>query len=234
MKATRRFFKLFHVKLFTFFFILSINFASAQKIGTVSLNVKALPEFVKNDTSVINVLKPYKSLENSSVAYDWFYWTNFARQHPKVFWEDVVSKILDIYPQLNTSYAKSLKRELFAVGSLPPIRYNPSLSTVATAHAVDLIKNKKSTISHFSSNGDSFEKRVFASGIKSCAAENISSGSSNAVMALVFLFLDGGLEDLGHRKNLLNPYYVEMGIGVSQKPNNEVIVVQDFACDQTK
>jgi uncharacterized protein YkwD len=46
------------------------------------------------------------------------------------------------------------------------------------------------------------------------------------------LYVDEGVPDLGHRKTLLNPSFVEMGIGVGHYPENKVMVVQDFACDQ--
>ncbi len=68
--------------------------------------------------------------------------------------------------------------------------------------------------------------------VKRCAGENISFGPDNAVLMLVLLYIDEGVPDLGHRKTLLNPSFVEMGIGVGAYPDNKVMVVQDFACDQ--
>ena len=68
--------------------------------------------------------------------------------------------------------------------------------------------------------------------INRCAAENLSYGPANTVMALILLYIDEGLPDVGHRKNLLSPTYVEMGIGISNYSNNNVLVVQDLACSQ--
>ncbi|WP_425289668.1 CAP domain-containing protein [Shewanella algae] len=37
---------------------------------------------------------------------------------------------------------------------------------------------------------------------------------------------------LGHRFNLFNPSYTQMGVGVSKRTNQQLVVVQDFACTQ--
>jgi uncharacterized protein YkwD len=167
----------------------------------------------------------------SSNAREWFYWTNYSRRNPKAFWDSVVAPILNTYPQFNTSYAASLKKDLYKAQKLPMIKPNLVLIKVAQAHAVDL--SKKGDLSHSSSNGTPFQRRVFSGGIQKCAAENLSLGIDNPVFSLVLLYLDEGISDLGHRVNLLSPFYVEMGIGISKTKSNSIIVVQDFACDQT-
>jgi uncharacterized protein YkwD len=49
---------------------------------------------------------------------------------------------------------------------------------------------------------------------------------------LVLLYIDEGVPEMGHRKTLLDPSFVEMGIGVAPYPDNKVMVIQDLACDQ--
>jgi uncharacterized protein YkwD len=117
---------------------------------------------------------------------------------------------------------------------LPLIKPYGSLIKVAQSHSIDLAKKTPGSISHTSSNGDAFERRIFKAGIQNCAAENLSLGPFNTVLALIMLYIDEGLKDVGHRKNLLSPFYTTMGIGVSKTKGDAFVIVQDFACDQGK
>lgn len=162
---------------------------------------------------------------------EWFYWTNLSRQKPRFFFDSVVQPILKTYPELQSGYTTSLKNDLNKAGQLPLILPNKKLLAVAQYHANDLAKHKSSP-SHNSTNGQTFQQRMIKNEINRCAAENISYGPLNTVMSLVLLFIDEGLQDLGHRKNLLSPTYIEMGIGIASYPNNLILVVQDFACSQ--
>jgi uncharacterized protein YkwD len=102
---------------------------------------------------------------------------------------------------------------------------------MAQQHANSLA-SKKASPSHTSTDGKTFRQRMEKANVKRCAGENISFGPPNVVLALVLLFLDQGVPDLGHRKSLLNSSYTEMGIGIASYPNNTFMVVQDFSCDQ--
>jgi uncharacterized protein YkwD len=46
------------------------------------------------------------------------------------------------------------------------------------------------------------------------------------------LYLDINVPDLGHRKALLNPSFVETGIGISTYKNGNTFLVEDFSCRQ--
>ena len=125
----------------------------------------------------------------------------------------------------------SLKKDLYNSHPLPLVIPNNKLLTLAQGHADDLNRHKKAP-SHNSTNGESFQQRMIKNEINRCAAENISYGPSNTIMAIVLLYIDEGLPDLGHRKNLMSTNYVEMGVGISKYSDNIVLVVQDFACSQ--
>jgi uncharacterized protein YkwD len=60
----------------------------------------------------------------------------------------------------------------------------------------------------------------------------MSLGGGDILLSIAMLYLDFGLEDLGHRKTLLNPEYISIGIGAIQYGKDELFFVQDFACDQ--
>jgi hypothetical protein len=223
----------FHVKrIFLLTAILASFAAHSQKSSRVNIEIKELPRLPPRNYSVVEFLKKFPEVKSMSYeTAEWFYWTNFSRQNPKAFWDSVVQPLLNTYPQFNTSYALSLRKALEKNNRLPMLKPNHVLGKVSQLHAVDL--SKSGILSHSSSNGAAFEQRVFRSGIAKCAAENLSMGLPNPVFSLVLLYLDEGLPDLGHRNNLLNPYYEEMGIGISTSKQKYTIVVQDFACSQS-
>lgn len=223
---------LFHVKLLILLFIVSLSFAQTT---TTRIEVKPLPPLPPVDTPLFDYVSTFPELSKLGEPYkEWYYWINYSRQHSKSFWTDVIDPILKVYPHLNTRYAKSLKEDLYRTSNLLLIKPNPSLLKVSQLHAFDLGKNAPGKISHNSTNGTAFEKRIFAAGIKNCAAENISLGPYNTVLALIMLYIDEGLPDTGHRNNLLSPYYTEMGVGIAKSKGDAIVVVQDFACDQGK
>jgi hypothetical protein len=223
----------FHVKQLLLSLFLLPVFSSAQHFSISTIEVKPFQIMPLKANEIEQTLAQsplYSTL--SGEQKEWFYWTNYSRLQPKAFWDSVVTPILKNYPTLNTDYSASLKRDLYKIEPLPMLLPNKQLVDLAAGHANDLAK-KKSNPSHNSANGETFQQRMEKAGIKRCAAENMSFGPSNAVLALVLLYIDERLPDLGHRKNLLNPSFKMMGIGISSYPNNIFMVVQDLACDQS-
>jgi hypothetical protein len=159
------------------------------------------------------------------------YWTNYSRKDTKRFWDSVMIPILHVFPQLRGEFAVSLKRELLSSGRLPLLRLSDTLNLTAKNHALD-IGQKTSAISHTSTNGTSFSNRLQTVGVRNCGSENMSLGSGDVLMAIAMLYLDYGLENLGHRKTLLNPEYILIGVGATSYGNNQLFFVQDFACNQ--
>lgn len=221
---------MFHVKPFLFLFLLFPFFVSAQHTGTTRLEVKDLPVPAGRDAQVVEFMTRY-SHSLSQVEREWFYWTNYSRKSPKRFWDTVVAPILNIYPNFRNSYTNSLKEDLYKCSPLPFVKPNEGLARAAQSLASGLA-SRKANPSHTSPAGETFEDRMKSISVKLCAGENISFGPPNPVLMLVLLYIDEGVPDLGHRKTLLNPSFVEMGIGTGAYPENKMMVVQDFACDQ--
>lgn len=224
--------KLFHVKHIIVILLLSPIFSMAQHFSTTTIESRPLPPLppkIKELEEVIKSSPDYKLLSEDQE--EWFYWTNYSRQRPRAFWDSVVTAFLKTYPSLVSKYSASLKTDLYDAPSLPILLPNRNLLNLAGSHASDLGK-RKSSPSHSSNNGKSFQQRMLQAGVVRCAGENISFGPKNAVLALVLLYIDEGLSDVGHRKSLLTPAYTQMGIGMSTYPNSMVMVIQDFACDQ--
>lgn len=166
----------------------------------------------------------------STAEKEHFYWLNYSRTNPKLFWDSAIQPILDQFPNLKGNNAKSLKEDLLKSPPLTRLYLNKSLISIAQTQANDNLKQGR--LSHTNSKGKRFDQRIREVGIKRCASENLVMGPSNTLFALILLYLDIEVPDLGHRKNLLNPQYAEIGLGVASKTGETIYIVQDFACTQ--
>ncbi|MDB9342068.1 CAP domain-containing protein [Nodularia spumigena CS-586/05] len=90
---------------------------------------------------------------------------------------------------------------------LPELRFNPVLGAAAQKHSVDMAL--EDFFSHNSRNGDKPSDRAQAEGYPSTyVGENIYAGGSTPDDAF-----KGWMNSEGHRKNILNPDYQEIGVG---------------------
>lgn len=159
-----------------------------------------------------------------------FYWSNFLRQYPKRFYLEIIEAFLKEFPEAKGREAESLKKELLALSSLPKYRFTGLLADLSREHANDLAENSNQ-ISHNDSKGRSFAQRMKLGGVTKCAAENIYTGKNDGLLALIMLLLDIGLESAGHRKNILNPTFVNMGLSIRPHQSGQsIILVQVFGC----
>ncbi len=203
----------------------------SQTHGSVTLISKPFKPNIAESIELLTLLEQNTLYLSSDISTQSFiYWTNFSRLYPKKFRDSVLIPFINEQPAVNGSYSNSLLDELAWLDSLPFLIPNQLLTNAASKHAVDIIKNG-GRISHQSANGTSFSDRIKLEGIKFCAAENICTGANNdALVALILLYLDIGLPNLGHRKNLLNANYTQMGLGLGILPNKHYLIVQDFGC----
>ena len=219
-------------QLLFFLFLLPLTLNAQTQIGSVEISsVKAIPiprSFDKQIDS-INRSNTYYGLLNSSEK-ELFYWMNYSRNNPKQFWDSCVLPMLKQFPNLNGSNAKSLEKDLAASGPLPLYSLNKNLIGTAQKHALDNLNQGR--INHQSADGKRFDQRMREIMIKRCASENLASGPSNMLFALVLLYLDIGVADTGHRKCLLTPSFTELGLGARTKTGETFYVCQDFACYQ--
>lgn len=221
---------MFHVKPLLIFFLFLPILIQAQHMGSTRLEVKELPAPPAREYETDRYVNQF-SADLNSTEREWFYWTNYSRKNPRRFWDSVVAPILKVYPTFRNSYTNSLKEDLYRASPLPFVKPNNNLARIAQSLA-NALASKKANPSHTSPNGETFEDRMKSISVKRCAGENISFGPPNPILMLVLLYIDEGVPDLGHRKTLLTPSFVEMGIGVGAYPENKFMVVQDFACTQ--
>ena len=161
---------------------------------------------------------------------EFLYLTNYLRKHPIVFSKQCITPFLKLFPEVNGTEANSLQEDLLAVSGLPTLKLNGILNEVAAEHAADLSLNSDG-ISHTGTDGRDFSRRINFSNYKKCASENIYTGKNDPLLSLIMLLLDIGYGSKGHRKNLLNPNFHEMGISIKEhRSKQRVLLVQEFGC----
>ena len=209
-----------------------LPFFSFSQMSSIELEVWPVPEPSSRDSIVEKWNRAQPSYKNLSIqAQDFLYWINYCRRNPVDFWDSVVIPILDVFPPLDVAEAKSLKADLIKTGPLPMFALNNALIKTAQFHAND-ISLKNVTPSHTSTDGTDFGTRMKRAGIMYCANENIAVSSQGSLLAVLLLYLDIGLPNLGHRKSLLNPVLVETGIGSAPYGKDRMFLVQDLSCSQ--
>ncbi len=112
--------------------------------------------------------------------------------------------------------------------ALPPFSLSRGLSLAARAHARD--QERSGALGHSGSDGSSPFDRMNRFGIwQGSAGENISYGGDTGEDIVIQLFVDDGVPGRGHRKNMLSPSFLTLGIGTASHPVYRVVCVQDFA-----
>ncbi len=92
---------------------------------------------------------------------------------------------------------------------LPPLTANPTLTKAARLHSLNMAKQRK--MSHKLDDKTPFD-RIEAVGYKyNRAGENVAYGSSGVSIQEIF---EGWMDSPGHRANILNRGYTEIGIGI--------------------
>jgi len=219
-------------QLFSFLLLLVSLTGFSQKM--IMLKDTKLPEPEKSDRGVLEWNKDQLAGKNYSVKeQEFFYWVNYSRKNPSDFYDNVIKEIISAYPQLKGKNLESLETDLKSSTSLPMFTLNANLNKMAQTHSTDITSNNASP-SHISTSGEGFAERFKLSGMKNCGGENISfsGGEGSPLLMLVLLYLDINVADLGHRKALLNPLFVETGISISTYKNGNSFLVEDFSCSQ--
>ena len=108
-----------------------------------------------------------------------------------------------------------------AANGLSPVRVNLKLTGLARDYAQDMIN--RNFFSHYNPEGKSPFDRMRAYGIPfGYAGENLAINSSVSAAEQAFM------TSSGHRANILNPKYTQVGIGVRYNSRGSVYVVQEF------
>ena len=102
---------------------------------------------------------------------------------------------------------------------LPPLKLDASLSSAALAHSRDMAVNN--FFGHTSSNGNSLVNRLISAGYVNwtTGGENIAAGYPTAEEVVA-----AWMSSPGHRANILNANYREIGVGLFYQPDDQATV----------
>lgn len=103
----------------------------------------------------------------------------------------------------------------------PPLKWNERLGLAARLHSDEMAKQKD--LSHQVKGEPVFTQRIAERGARfSGAAENVGFADDAETLQ------SGWMHSPGHRANLLNPAYTEMGVGIV-RAGNRLWATEDFA-----
>jgi uncharacterized protein YkwD len=98
---------------------------------------------------------------------------------------------------------------------LPEFKTAEGMVKAASDHTRDLVRNNKT--GHRGTDGSLPDERVSKYGIaKGGVSENISYGANTARDVVLTMLIDDGIPSRNHRKNLLNPNLVVVGLGTGE------------------
>ncbi len=148
---------------------------------------------------------------------------NLARQNGPLFAETFLLSYIQEKNLENSSYIRSLQRDLKNISGLDPLLPEKDLTAVAQDHARK--SGEKGTTGH-----GEFEKRFKPLLGKPYVqvAENCSYGYEKAVDIVISLLIDEGIKSLGHRKNILSKEFNSVGVAIRPHSKYRINCVIDF------
>ena len=119
-------------------------------------------------------------------------------------------------------------RVLQKAAAIPLLHPNEKLSNAARDHQLDQQNTGKT--GHAGSDGSNLKQRIERYGKwKIRLGENIAYGNTSARQIVVFLLIDDGVKNRGHRTTLLNPDFKLVGVACGAHPVYKTMCVLDFA-----
>lgn len=149
-------------------------------------------------------------------------YANLARANGPLFASTFLDEYIRIKKLKPNSYTRSLYEELQHVRDLPMLLPERDLYKVAREHAS--WSGKKGYEGHkgFKQRFTPLMKKYVEVG------ENIYYGPYTPLEIVIQLLIDEGIEDLGHRKNLLGPKFNSIGVAIKPHKIYEYNCVMGF------
>lgn len=105
---------------------------------------------------------------------------------------------------------------------LSKLEVAPLLGVAARAHSTDMAT--RNYYSHHSPEGTTVADRVTLTGYGfAVVGENIAWGQENARQVM-----NAWMRSRGHKANILNPQYTEIGVGVEETRHGAIVWTQNF------
>lgn len=155
---------------------------------------------------------------------------NIARTNPQSFLTDYLNPYIEKHEltKKKNRFAISLVNELKTRDKVGTLQLSSALTATAEAHAIDM--GTKNKVGHTSSNGVTFDKRLRERAkARGAVAENCDYGNVEPIDIVMSLLIDDGIENLGHRKNILEPRLHYIGIAIEKHKKYGFNCVMDLA-----
>jgi len=124
-------------------------------------------------------------------------------------------------------------RELKNAAPLSTLYPNQALTKAADDHVNDQSKTGKT--GHYGRDRSLSKQRIERYGNwQERIAENIAYGANSARQIVIYLLVDDGVSDRGHRKNFLRPEFKYVGVATGNHPVYNSMCVMDFAAGITE
>jgi uncharacterized protein YkwD len=127
--------------------------------------------------------------------------------------------------------AKALEEAIAVLERTRPVRalaWSPGLAKAAALHAADI--GPRGSLDHRGNDGSWPHQRMGRYGLLTgLGGENLDFGFADARGVVVHLVVDDNVADRGHRKNLLNDEYRQIGVACGRHSIYEAVCVMDFA-----
>lgn len=187
-----------------------------------------------NTAKDVNYLSPFEK----EIVYE----INLFRSNPSDYTEKYIAPLAKNYkgkllyypndkPLLTKEGVRALNecvRELKKVTPLSIVSPSPGLTKAANDHVKDQSGTGKT--GHYGSDRSDSRKRMERYGEwKIRIAENIAYGGTSARQVIIYLLIDDGIQDRGHRKNFIRPEFKTVGVSVGYHPEYNTMCVMDFA-----
>jgi hypothetical protein len=147
---------------------------------------------------------------------------NLARIDGPLFAGTFLKMYLVLKDKKSNKYTRTLYRDLHKVRDLPVLMPEKELYNIARDHAIR--SGKKGYQGH-----KGFKNRYTKAMNKYLeVGENIYYGEYTPEEIVLQLLIDEGIEDLGHRKNLLNPRFNSVGVSIKPHKSYDYNCVMSF------
>ena len=111
---------------------------------------------------------------------------------------------------------------------LSPLGSDDALARAAGEHAA--LQARDGSVGHMGRRGESLSQRLNRYGAYAMLmGENIAYGYAQPREVVSQLIVDSGVPDRGHRANIFNPAYREVGVACGPHPVYRVMCVTDFS-----
>ena len=204
---------------------------------TLSLSVsakEATKERTLNTAADVNYL--------SDLEKEVIYEINLFRSNPSAYAQKYIAPLAQYYDKKILHYPgdqsimtkegisalRECVRALKNAAPAPVLYPDKLLTKAANDHQKDQAKTGRT--GHIGKDRSNSKERIERYGKWQVRiAENIAYGNSSAQQIVIFLLIDDGVKSRGHRTNLLQPDFKNVGVACGSHPRYNTMCVMDFA-----